>query len=248
MLFQKEWHAIGVTRPMTIDKGERKKREETAQLEQFIKMLDGNYWNSLRSTSVPRRATRLAQLILAPISRRVLLFFSFLIIPVFFSCFFLLRHGPSIAVVWPFHPFPLAVDVNKSRHESWKRWQFLAVLQPSKWRWKGRNRAEQTILQSRRLCTVDRFWVLWPRFWHRLRCPPFHYRRVSGLPARQIVAKATNSSSDRHFLIFCRPLQWWWRLLHLMTVRSRLPSGWFLPKGSTRLEPQRHVIQLNNYI
>lgn len=45
-------------------------------------------------------------------------FFSFLIIPVFFSCFFLLRHGPSIAVVWPFHPFPLAVDVNKSRHES----------------------------------------------------------------------------------------------------------------------------------
>jgi hypothetical protein len=33
-----------------------------------------------------------------------------------------------------------------------------------------------------------------------------------------------------------------------MTVRSRLPSGWFLPKGSTRLEPQRHVIQLNNYV
>ena len=46
-------------------------------------------------------------------------FFSFLIIPVFFFLvFFLLRHGPSIAVVWPFHPFPLAVDVNKSRHES----------------------------------------------------------------------------------------------------------------------------------
>jgi hypothetical protein len=122
----------------------------------------------------------------------------------------------------------------------------------SKWRWRGRNRAElQATLQSRRLFTVDRFWILWPRFWHRPPpCPPFHYRRVSGRPAsRQIVAKAVNSSVHP-FLIFCRPLPWWWRLrlVHLMTVRSRLPFGWFLPKGSTRLEAQRRLIQLYNYM
>ena len=180
------------------------------------------------------------------IPRRVLFFFSLSFL--LFLFFFFLRHGPSVAVVWLFHPSPLAVDVHKSRHESWKRWQSLAVPQPSKWRWRGRNRAEQATLQSRRLCTVDRFWILWPRFWHRLPCPPFHYRRVSGRPARQIVAKAANSSVHP-VLIFCRPLPWWWPLLlHLMTVRSRLPSGWFLPKGSTRLEPQRRVIQLHNYV